>query len=77
MNHEDFNLDKCTCDQQDHLRFERLLINGVLIKCESCDDVVDVIEDGTVLDQLVAELSRPEAELTVTLPQNAWNLSDR
>lgn len=64
--------DECVCDQPRHLRLKRLLIHGVIVECESCGGMVDQIEDGTVLDALVAELEQPESELTVTLHRNAW-----
>jgi hypothetical protein len=63
---------ECTCDQLRHIRLKRLLIHGVIVECESCGGMVDRIEDGTVLDELVAELEQPKSELTVTLSRNAW-----
>lgn len=65
--------DDCTCDQPHHLRLHRLLIHGVIVECESCGGMVDQVEDGTVLDELIAELERPESELTLILTQHAWD----
>jgi len=65
--------DECMCNQPDSVRLKRLLFHGVVVQCNSCGKEVNRIEDATVLDQLVAKLSRPESELEVTIPQHAWD----
>lgn len=72
MTEQDITDDECTCDQPNSIRLKRLLIHGVIVECNSCGGLVNIIDDGTVLDQLVAKLTPPESELEVTIPRHAW-----
>jgi hypothetical protein len=72
MTKQDISDDECTCDQPSSICLKRLLIHGVIVECNSCGGLIKRIGDGTILDQLVAELSPPESELEVTIPRYAW-----
>jgi hypothetical protein len=60
--------EECTCESPCEFRLKRLLVHGIVVRCESCGGIYQQIEDSEAVNPLLRELSIPEeTEARLTL----------
>lgn len=62
--------EQCICDNPRQFQLRRLLIHGIVIRCESCDGIYHRVENSEVFNPILDELPLSgHGELTLTLDE--------